>query len=113
MSTAARKIVKPSKGMIPTGFANGGKASPFSGKDTKAEEMSEAKSVRSGKVTPKGYAASEQREEKKEGEKPTPRKALIQKGKDMASGKLTPSQYGAAAKKANGGMVKGYSKKGC
>lgn len=110
MSTAARKIVKPTKGVIPAGYANGGKVKPFTGKDTKGEEMAEAKAVRSGKVSPKGYAASEQREEKKEGEKPTPRKALLQKGKDLASGKLSASAYGAMAKKANGGMVK---KKGC
>lgn len=110
-STAARKIVKPTKGVIPAGYANGGKVKPFSGKDTKAEEMAEAKAVRSGKVTPKGYAADEQKEEKMEGEKKTPRKALLAKGKDLASGKLSASQYGAMAKKANGGKV--TMKKGC
>jgi hypothetical protein len=110
MSTAARKIVKPTKGVIPAGYANGGKVKPFTGKDTKAEEMAEAKSVRSGKVSPKGYANAEQQEEKKEGEKPTPRKTLIQKGKALASGKMSASAYGAMAKKADGGMMK---KKGC
>ena len=109
MSTAARKIVKPTKGVIPAGYANGGKVKPFTGKDTKAEEMAEAKAVRSGKVSPKGYAAAEKREEKKEGEKPTPTKALLAKGKALASGKMSASAYGAMAKKADGGKVK----KGC
>lgn len=109
MSTAARKIVKPTKGVIPAGYANGGKVKPFTGKDTKAEEMAEANAVRSGKVTAKQYVRKEVAEEKKEGEKPNPKK-LASTGKALASGKLSASQYGAMAKKANGGMVK---KKGC
>lgn len=112
MSTAARKIVKPAKGVIPAGFANGGKvAKPFTGKDTKAEEMAEAKAVRSGKVTPKQYVKREMVEEKKEGEKSNPKK-LASTGKALASGKMSAEKYGAMAKKANGGKV-GSMKKGC
>ena len=63
---------KSKKGVIPAGmYADGGKvkAKPFTGKDTKAEEMAEAKAVRSGKVSPKEYVRREVAEEKKEGEK--------------------------------------------
>jgi hypothetical protein len=110
MSTAARKIVKPAKGVIPAGFANGGKVKPFTGKDTKAEEMAEAKAVRSGKVTPKQYVKREMVEEKKEGEKSNPKK-LAATGKALASGKMSAEKYGAMEKKANGGKVS--MKKGC
>ena len=113
MATAAKKIVKPTKGVIPTGYANGGKVKPFTGKDTRAEEEAEARAVRSGKVSPKGYAAAEAREEKMEGEKKVPAKKLMATGKALASGKMSASQYGSMAKKANGGMVKGSMKKGC
>ena len=112
MATAAKKIVKPTKGMIPAGYANGGKVKPFTGKDTRAEEEAEARAVRSGKLSPKGYAAAEKREEKMEGEK-TSAKKLLNTGKQLASGKMSASQYGAMAKKANGGIVKGSMKKGC
>ena len=68
-------------------------AKPFTGKDTKAEEMSEAKAVRSGKVSPKQYARSEKREEKKEGEKAKPMKSLLSTGKQLASGKMSAGAY--------------------
>lgn len=110
--TAAKKIVKPMKGMIPAAYANGGKVKPFTGKDTKAEEMAEAKAVRSGKVSPKGYVAKEMAEEKKEGEKSNPKK-LADTGKALASGKMSAEKYGSMAKMANGGKVKGSMKKGC
>lgn len=105
-----KKPVKPAKGVIPAGFANGGKVKPFTGKDTKAEEVAEAKAVRSGKVSPKGYVAKEMAEEKKEGEK-TARKTLVKRGKDLASGKMSAEKYGSMAKMANGGRVS--MKKGC
>ena len=101
-----KKPIKPAKGTIPAGFANGGKVMPFKGKDSKAEEMAEAKAVRSGKVTPKQYVQREKVEEKREGEKSDP-KAL------MASGKMSAEKYGSMAKMANGGAVKGSMKKGC
>lgn len=102
------------KGMIPAGFADGGKVKPFTGKDTKAEEMAEAKAVRSGKVTPKQYVQREVAEEKREGEKPN-RAKLAATGKALASGQMSAAKYGSMAKMANGGAVKvaGSMKKGC
>lgn len=106
------KAAKPVKGKIPAGFANGGKVKPFTGKDTKAEEMAEAKAVRGGKVSPAQYASREKAEHRKEGEK-MGRGELLSKGKALASGKMSAKQYAekeAAEKKmANGGRVK----KGC
>jgi len=99
-----KKPMKPMKGMIPAGYADGGKVKPFTGKDTKAEEMAEAKQVRSGKVSPKQYVRKEMAEEKKEGEKSNP-KELMAKGKALASGKLSAEKYGSMAKMADGGMV--------
>ena len=109
------KPAKAQKGMIPAGYANGGKVKPFTGKDTKAEEMAEAKAVRSGKVSPKQYVQREVAEEKREGEKPN-RAALAKTGKQLASGKMSAEKYGSMAKMANGGRVavKGSMKKaGC
>lgn len=81
------------------------KAMPFTGKDTKAEEMAEAKAVRSGKVSAKEYVRKEMAEEKKEGEKPNKAK-LAATGKALASGKMSAAKYGSMAKMANGGKVK-------
>jgi hypothetical protein len=96
MKTAAKPIMK--KGMIPAGFADGGKVKPFAGKQTKAEEMAEAKAVKSGKMTAAQYAAKE----KAEGDK-KPKSALMARGKQLASGKMSAAQYGAKAT----GMKKG------
>jgi|688.fasta_scaffold907496_2 hypothetical protein len=67
---------------------------PFAGKQTKKEEMAEAKAVKSGKVTPAQYAAKE----KAEGDSKS-KGALMAKGKALASGKMSPKQY---ADKATG-----------
>ncbi|CAB5220416.1 hypothetical protein UFOVP236_51 [uncultured Caudovirales phage] len=85
-------------------YANGGKAKPFSGKDTKAEERAEAQQVRSGKVSPAQYKAKEMREEKAEGEASDP-KQLMATGKAIASGRMSPDQYASQANMANGGLV--------
>lgn len=87
-----KKAVKPVKGMVPAGFANGGKVKPFTGKDTKAEEMAEAKAVKSGKVSVGQYVRKETAEHRKEGEK-EPRSMLLSKGKALASGKMSAKQY--------------------
>lgn len=93
-------------------MAKGGMAL-FKGKETKAEEMKEAKAVKSGKLTPKQYAKGEMKEEKlmkKEGRGMA--KSSMQKeeakGKKLASGAMSPSQY--AMKK--GGGVKKYARGG-
>lgn len=65
---------------------------PFQGKQTKKEEMAEAKAVRSGKITPAQYAAKE----KAEGDK-KPKSALMAKGKALASGKMPASKYASMA----------------
>jgi hypothetical protein len=92
--------------MMPQGYKDGGKVKAFNGKDTKAEEMAEAKQVRSGKVSAAQYKSKEMAEEKREGEKSNPAK-LMATGKALASGKMTAQQYGASAKMANGGYVGG------
>lgn len=66
---------------------------PFTGKNTKAEEMAEARAVRAGKVTPKQYARAEKREEAKEGEKAKPMSKLVSTGKQLAAGKMSAGQY--------------------
>lgn len=65
---------------------------PFAGKQSKAEEMAEAKAVRSGKVTPSQYAAKE----KAEGDKKS-KSTLMARGKQLASGKMPVSKYAAQA----------------
>lgn len=66
---------------------------PFAGKDDRREEMAEARSVRSGRVSPKQYAAKE----RSEGEKGS-RQGLEKTGKALASGKMSPSAYAKGRK---------------
>lgn len=74
----------------------------FTGKDTRKEEMAEAKALKSGAISKKQYVAGES----KEGHgKSAPKKADA-----IKSGKLTPAQYAKGSKMANGGYAK---KKGC
>lgn len=86
-------------------FAGGGMAL-FKGKETKAEEMKEAKAVKSGKITPKQYAAGE----KKEGHG----KGAMAKGKALKSGKLSAEKYAAEDGMKKGGMcgAKKYARGG-
>lgn len=44
-------------------FGKGGMAKPFAGKETYAEELSEAKEVKSGKISPSTFAKKEVKEE--------------------------------------------------
>ena len=60
----------------------------FKGKDTKKEEMGEARAVKAGKISPAQYAQGE----KMEGDTAT-KKTLVNRAKKMKTGKLTPSQY--------------------
>lgn len=102
------KETKPVKGIIPAGmFADGGKikAKPFAGKQNKAEEMAEAKAVRSGKVSPKEYMRREAAEEKQKGKTPAPKK-LMATGKALAKGTMTPSQYANKPRPPVGGKTK-------
>lgn len=63
-------------------------AKAFAGKQTPAEERSEARMVKSGKVSPAEYA----RREKAEGDK-KPMSSLKATGKKLASGKMSADQY--------------------
>ena len=92
--------------MMPQGYKNGGKAKPFGGKDTRKEEMAEAKQVRSGKVSPAQYKAKEMAEGRREGSYSNPKK-MMATGKNLASGKMSASQYANAAPMKNGGYVCG------
>jgi hypothetical protein len=64
----------------------------FKGKQTKSEEMKEAKLVKSGKLTPSQYA----KREKAEGN-PKPISRLRSDGKALATGKMTAGQYASKA----------------
>jgi hypothetical protein len=79
-------------------------AKMFKGKDTKAEEMAEAKALKSGKISKAQYVAGE----KAEGHG----KGAAKVGAAIKSGKMSPGQYAAAHSKkmADGGMVCGMGK---
>lgn len=61
----------------------------FKGKDTKKEEVREAKAVRGGKITPAQYIKGE----KREGEK-----ASMSTAKKLKSGALSPAAYAKGKK---------------
>jgi len=91
-------------------FKGGGMAKKlFGGKETYSEELKEAKALKSGKISEKGFVAGEKSEGHKDEEK-SPAKIA----KAIKSGKKTPEQYakeeGAEMKK--GGMCKGYKEGG-
>jgi hypothetical protein len=92
---------KSSAMMMPQGYKDGGKVKAFSGKDTVREEKAEARLVRSGKVSPKEYAAKE----KSEGDTKS-KSSLTSTGKSIASGKMSASQYGGMAMMNDGGLVR-------
>lgn len=75
----------------------------FTGKDTRAEEMAEAKALKSGKISKAQYVAGE----KSEGHG----KGAASKAGAIKSGKLSPAAYAKQEKMANGGKV--MKKKGC
>ena len=81
-------------------FAGGGMAKKlFGGKETYAEELKEAKAIKSGKISPQQYARGEQKEE-----------AGMKK---MAKGGIAPSKMGAvktAAPSRDGVASKGKTK---
>lgn len=69
-----------------------GKGKMFAGKESMAEEMAEAKAVKSGKISPKQYAMREKAEE----------------GKGMkCGGKVKKMAKGSSKGYASGGAVKG------
>lgn len=70
----------------------------FGGKETKSEEMKEAKALKSGKISKSQYVAGE----KSEGHS----KGAAVKADKIKSGKLTPAAYAKGHKMANGGKMK-------
>lgn len=83
-------------------FAGGGMAKKlFGGKETYAEELKEAKAIKSGKISPQQYARGEQKEE------------AGMKMKKMAGGGMAASKMGAvktAAPSRDGVAMKGKTK---
>ena len=71
----------------------------FGGKETRAEEMKEAKALKSGKISPKDYVKGEKSEGHGAG--------AASKAKAIKSGALSPAKYGAehAKKMARGGGI--------
>ena len=113
-SKVAKEFSKESKGMK---FKKGGIVNKlFKGKETPAEEMKEARALKSGKISAKQYEAGE----KMEGHG----KGAAAKAKAIKSGKMSPAAYakedgmkkgGCVKKMATGGFVKsadGVAKKG-
>jgi hypothetical protein len=89
-------------------FGGGGMPkSIFGGKETKAEEMKEAKALKSGKISPKQYIAGE----KAEGHRPD---GLSKKASAIKSGRLSPAAYAAGEGMKKGGVTRadGIVKKG-
>lgn len=82
--------------------AGGGMAKKlFGGKESYAEELREAKAIKSGRITPQQYAREEQKEER------------TMKMKKMAGGGMAASKMGAvktAAPSRDGLAVKGKTK---
>jgi hypothetical protein len=84
-------------------LAKGGKA--FGGKETYGEELAEAKSVKSGKTSPKSFVKKE-KAEKHKGEE---LKSLGKQAKMIKSGKKSPEAYAkeeTAEYMKKGGKVK-------
>jgi hypothetical protein len=83
-------------------FAGGGMAKKlFGGKETYAEELKEAKAIKSGRISPQQYARGEQKEE------------AGMKMKKMAGGGMAASKMGAvktAAPSRDGIATKGKTK---
>ena len=83
-------------------FAGGGMAKKlFGGKESYAEELKEAKAIKSGRITPQQYAREEQKEERS------------MKMKKMATGGVAASKMGAvktAAPSRDGVAQKGKTK---
>ena len=82
-------------------FAKGGL---FGGKETPAEEMKEAKALKSGKISPKQYVAGEKKEGHGAG--------AAKKATAIKSGKLSPAKYAAEHAMKKGGCVKKYARGG-
>jgi len=90
-------------------FAKGG--SLFKGKETYSEELSEAKAVKSGKVSPKAFAKAEKAEGYGHEEK-----GALKTAQKIKAGKMSPKAYASAEAKETemkrGGKVAKYARGG-
>lgn len=117
-SKVAKEFSKESKGMK---FKEGGIVNKlFKGKETPAEEMKEARALKSGKISPSQFVKGEKSEGHKE-------ENSMKIAKEIKSGKMSPGKYakmeskeymkkgGCVKKMASGGYVRaadGIAKKG-
>lgn len=87
-------------------FAKGGDMAKklFGGKETRGEEMKEAKALKSGKISPKQYVAGEKKEGHGAG--------AAKKAAAIKSGKLSPAAYAKEDGMKKGGCVKKYARGG-
>jgi hypothetical protein len=75
----------------------------FQGKQTKAEEMAEAKALKSGKITKEEYVKGELAEGKGD-----TKAAAMKKADALKTGKMSAQEYAAPKKMADGGMACGH-----
>lgn len=73
-------------------------AKMFQGKQTPAEEMAEAKALKSGKITKGEYVKGEMSEGEDKGK-------AMKKADALKSGKMSAKEYASPKKMADGGMV--------
>ena len=87
-------------------FSKGGDMAKklFGGKETPAEEMKEAKALKSGRISPKQYAAGEKSEGHGAG--------AAKKAAAIKSGRLSPKAYAEEHAMKKGGCVKKYARGG-
>ena len=98
-SKVAKEFSKESKGMK---FQEGGIVNKlFKGKETPAEEMKEARALKSGKISAKQYEAGE----KAEGHG----KGAAAKAKAIKSGKMSPAAYAKEHTMKKGGKTSCYA----
>ena len=76
-------------------------AKMFQGKQSRSEEMAEAKALKSGKISKAQYMAGEKSEGKHSA------KEIKRNADAIKSGRVSPSQYANAEKMADGGLVRG------
>ena len=86
-------------------FAGGGEMKKmFGGKETKAEEMKEAKALKSGRISKQQYVAGEKSEGHGAG--------AAKKAAAIKSGRLSPKTYAEEHAMKKGGCVKKYARGG-
>lgn len=78
-------------------------AKMFQGKQSPAEEMAEAKALKSGKITKGEYVKGEMSEGKGES-----KKEAMKKADALKSGKMSAKEYASPKKMADGGMACGH-----